>query len=72
MYKRNTQEQEVINYIDTSIWDCQAENCNGWMREDFSLEENPTCPMCGEIMIHEIRNLPEIKKELVWKNNQKY
>ncbi|AZJ22886.1 cold-shock protein [Bacillus wiedmannii] len=33
-----------------AIWECTAKDCRGWMRKNFSLEEEPKCPLCKNDM----------------------
>ncbi|WP_404978317.1 cold-inducible protein YdjO-related protein [Bacillus thuringiensis] len=33
-------------FVEIAVWECQEENCRGWMRKNFSLEEEPQCPLC--------------------------
>ncbi|MHC8970090.1 cold-shock protein [Priestia aryabhattai] len=29
------------------IWECESEECNGWMRKNFSYQNHQKCPLCG-------------------------
>jgi hypothetical protein len=49
---------EEIPEEDTSIWSCSNDDCFGWMRDDFSFENVPTCPLCHSEMSQNIRLLP--------------
>ncbi|HEU5140720.1 MAG TPA: cold-shock protein [Bacillales bacterium] len=53
--------REPVQEVDTTVWACTNDDCAGWMRDDFSFEEEPTCPMCQSTMEKETRVLPEIK-----------
>lgn len=53
--------REPVPEVETTVWACTNEDCAGWMRDDFSFEEEPTCPMCHSEMQKETRVLPEIK-----------
>lgn len=33
-----------------AVWECESDDCLGWMRKDFSFAEEPACPLCGESM----------------------
>ncbi|MES5952201.1 cold-inducible protein YdjO-related protein [Bacillus fungorum] len=33
-----------------AVWECTSEDCRGWMRKNFSLEEEPKCPLCKNDM----------------------
>lgn len=37
---------EEIPKENTPIWSCTNDGCNGWMRDNFSFEHLPTCPIC--------------------------
>ena len=52
---------EPIQEVETEVWACQNSDCIGWMRDAYSFEEKPTCPLCHSEMKKEIRMLPEIK-----------
>ncbi|MED4298822.1 cold-inducible protein YdjO-related protein, partial [Priestia megaterium] len=41
----------------TEIWECESEECNGWMRKNFSYENHQKCPLCGHKMRAEKRFL---------------
>ncbi|MBO1582362.1 MULTISPECIES: cold-shock protein [Bacillus] len=43
-WKRNNKPVEDPEEI--AVWECQSESCHGWMRKNFSLEEEPKCPLC--------------------------
>lgn len=52
---------EPVPEAETSVWSCTDEGCAGWMRSDFSFDEEPECPLCHNRMAKEVRVLPEIK-----------
>lgn len=54
--------KEPVQEVETNVWSCMSEDCQGWMRESFSFEEEPTCPLCNSSMEKEIRVIPEMKK----------
>ncbi|WJE52255.1 cold-inducible protein YdjO-related protein [Bacillus cereus] len=43
-WKRNNKPVEDSEEI--AVWECQTKECLGWMRKNFSLEEEPKCPLC--------------------------
>jgi hypothetical protein len=45
--------------VDTEIFSCMDESCIGWMRKDF-VTDDLHCPMCGNQMVQEMRELPKI------------
>lgn len=49
--------------IPTAIWECEANDCKGWMRKSFSLESAPDCPLCKSSMRSGTRVIPPLKKE---------
>ncbi|WP_047980855.1 cold-shock protein [Ornithinibacillus contaminans] len=53
--------KEPVPEVETTIWVCSSEDCNGWMRESFSFEKEPECPLCTASMTQEVRVLPEVK-----------
>jgi Cold-inducible protein YdjO len=53
--------KEPVPEVETNIWACTSEDCNGWMRESFSFKEEPECPLCHSSMTQEVRVLPEVK-----------
>ncbi|WP_210021146.1 MULTISPECIES: cold-shock protein [unclassified Paenibacillus] len=55
-YSRNN--QEPVKYVKTSVWICKKENCIGWIREGFSFEITPFCPLCKSEMIQATKMLP--------------
>ncbi|RFU68243.1 cold-inducible protein YdjO-related protein [Bacillus sp. V59.32b] len=59
--KKNSEEPVVI-MEDTVVYACASEACNGWMRKEFAAD-NETCPMCGDNLTEEIRELPKIQNE---------
>jgi len=53
--------REQVPEVETKVWACQRDGCNGWMRESYSFEEEPKCPLCKSSMQQELRTLPELK-----------
>ncbi len=56
----NKGPQEPIPEAETDVWSCTNDSCSGWMRDKFSFEEEPTCPLCQSKMEKETRVLPVI------------
>lgn len=52
--------KEPVEEVDTKVWVCTGETCQGWMRESYSFETNPECPLCESEMIQEVRSLPKL------------
>jgi hypothetical protein len=57
MYSRKKPFEELPEEM-TAIWSCTAEGCNGWMRDNFSFDVQPTCPKCQSQMESGMRSLP--------------
>lgn len=53
--------KEPVQEVETNVWSCTSDQCQGWMRESFSFSEAPDCPLCESEMIEEVRVLPELK-----------
>lgn len=45
--------------MDTVVYACSGDDCNGWMREEFATTDLK-CPLCGNETIQEVRELPQI------------
>ncbi|QPC46531.1 cold-shock protein [Mangrovibacillus cuniculi] len=48
MYNRKPQEEVVKE--ETKIWECASPDCNGWIRDNFTSEAEPLCPLCQSSM----------------------
>mgnify|MGYP001178166699 CR=1 FL=1 len=57
MYYSKKKETEVPLEM-TAVWYCAQDGCNGWMRDNFSFEEAPTCHFCHTPMVSGMRELP--------------
>lgn len=53
--------REPVPEVETTVWSCTNDDCSGWMRDNYSFEETPKCPLCHSEMVKETRILPEIK-----------
>ncbi|TVY01072.1 cold-shock protein [Paenibacillus cremeus] len=53
--KRSTEPLELIQ---TSVWMCCDTTCYGWMREKFSFDKQPLCPLCTSNMEKKLKMLP--------------
>ncbi|PZE19792.1 cold-shock protein [Paenibacillus xerothermodurans] len=49
---------EPVQEEQTSVWMCSNDGCSCWMREDFSLEDSPHCPICQSEMVKNTKMLP--------------
>ncbi|RCW74756.1 cold-shock protein [Saliterribacillus persicus] len=54
-------QREPVNEVETKVWSCVSDDCAGWMREAYSFDEEPKCPLCKSEMKREVRVIPEIK-----------
>ncbi|WP_430517058.1 cold-shock protein [Bacillus infantis] len=57
--KRAQEEKPEDILMDTEVYSCAGESCNGWMRKDFA-SDDLLCPLCGTGMTAEVRELPKI------------
>ncbi|HLR65639.1 MAG TPA: cold-shock protein [Virgibacillus sp.] len=53
--------KEPVAEVDTKVWACTNDECQGWMRESYCFDSEPECPLCHSSMKQEIRVLPELK-----------
>ena len=53
--------KEPLPEVETNVWSCMNDDCQGWMRESFSFVEEPLCPLCQSEMEQEVRMLPELE-----------
>ncbi|WP_138188933.1 cold-shock protein [Paenibacillus alvei] len=51
MYSSRKKSQEDVPMEITSVWICSSEDCNGWMRDNFTFSDEPTCPQCKSAMV---------------------
>ncbi|MFD2330178.1 cold-shock protein [Cohnella sp. GCM10020058] len=42
----------------TTIWSCTKNGCKGWIRDNFSFEDVPTCMICKSVMVRSEKVLP--------------
>lgn len=52
--------KEPLPEVETKIWTCTNDECQGWMRDSFSFKETPTCPLCDSKMEKEVKMLPKL------------
>lgn len=55
-YRKKTIEE--IPEVLTPVWSCTSDSCNGWMRDDFTFDYSPVCPLCSSTMEKGDRMLP--------------
>ncbi|TXL65027.1 cold-shock protein [Cerasibacillus terrae] len=53
--------KEPLPKVETKVWACTSDDCNGWMRESLSFKEEPKCPLCKSSMKQEIRTITELE-----------
>jgi hypothetical protein len=51
---------EQVPEEETAVWSCSTTNCSCWMRENFSFEESPICPICKSVMVRDMKMLPSL------------
>jgi hypothetical protein len=68
IYRKKVDEIVEIPIVETKIWSCSEGNCNGWMRDEFTLESTPTCPFCQSEMKEDIKLLPEMNVNYFYRN----
>ncbi|MFH5187255.1 cold-shock protein [Paenibacillus sp. TAB 01] len=56
---------EPVQEEQTSVWMCSNEGCSCWMRENFSLESTPDCPICHATMVKNFKMLPMLQNHHV-------
>ncbi|ANF95302.1 MULTISPECIES: cold-shock protein [Paenibacillus] len=56
-YSRKNPLQEIPTEM-TDIWVCTDSECNGWMRNDYALAEEPVCSQCKSPMTRGQKELP--------------
>lgn len=54
-------KKEPLPEVETNVWACTSDSCQGWMRESFSFESDPKCPLCQSGMEQEVRMLPGLE-----------
>ena len=54
-------QKEPLPEVETNVWSCTSDECQGWMRESFSFEKEPECPLCEAKMELEVRMLPGLE-----------
>lgn len=53
--------KEPLPQVETNVWSCTNDDCQGWMRESFSFNKEPECPLCQSEMEQEVRILPVLE-----------
>ena len=48
MYRRNNMEEVVLE--ETKVWECASDTCKGWIRDNFTSNDEHKCPLCGSKM----------------------
>ncbi|MGZ9585748.1 cold-shock protein [Paenibacillus marinisediminis] len=70
MYNRKNAVEDIPE-VSTAIWSCETDTCKGWMRDNFSFQEEPTCPLCNSPMIKGEKMLPVLVNYSDLKTHQK-
>ncbi|MFE8694822.1 cold-inducible protein YdjO-related protein [Cytobacillus sp. FJAT-53684] len=58
--RRNQDDKPEVVMLDTEVYACNQDDCNGWMRKEF-VSADLKCPLCGNDTNAEIRELPQIE-----------
>ena len=66
MYRRNNTEEIILE--ETKVWECTSEDCKGWIRDNFTSNDEHKCPLCGSEMNSEL----ECFKQLTIQETIKY
>lgn len=53
--------KDPVPEVETKVWSCMNDDCQGWMRESFSFNNTPACPLCQSSMEQQVRMLPELE-----------
>lgn len=60
MYNSRKKQLEEIPTEITAIWKCSNDDCTGWMRDNFTFSDNPSCPICDATMVKGEKELQTI------------
>ena len=58
MYRRNNTEEVIPE--ETKVWECTSSECKGWIRDNFTSNDEHKCPLCGSEMTPGTRMLQAI------------
>ncbi|MCT2537205.1 cold-shock protein [Aquibacillus koreensis] len=53
-------KREPLPEVETTVWACTSDTCPGWMRQNYSFEEEPACPLCKSEMVKEERTITKL------------
>lgn len=56
----NKRLKEATPLVHASVWMCSEEACCGWMRENFSFDKKPICPLCSSMMEKKMKLIPAL------------
>lgn len=59
MYHHKKNQEPAADQL-TSVWLCTAEACTCWMRENYTFEKEPRCPVCHSEMVKDTKMLPPL------------
>ncbi|WP_028401583.1 cold-inducible protein YdjO-related protein [Ectobacillus panaciterrae] len=48
--KKKDAFQQEKKQEEVAVWECESDDCLGWMRKEFSFTDEPDCPLCGTRM----------------------
>ena len=58
----NHRKKAEETMVDAQVWCCSSSDCRIWMRQEFTLDPNPSCPVCGAEMHLANRRVPPMGK----------
>jgi len=61
MYNSRKKNVEEVPTELTAIWSCSNEQCNGWMRDNFTFSLSPICPQCHSVMVQQEKVLEVVE-----------
>ncbi len=64
--RKNTEE---IKTEEVKVWECTAETCNCWVRDNFKSSEQPLCPICKSEMSLTTRELQVVNNNSIYSKN---
>ncbi len=71
MYPRKRSLEDLPKAV-TDVWSCSKEDCNGWIRDDYSFEDVPVCRQCKSPMIRSRKEVPILtSSDHTWKTSNK-
>ncbi|OCA90805.1 cold-shock protein [Bacillus sp. FJAT-27225] len=57
-FGRRNVEEVVLEA--TEVWECTADGCKAWIRDNFKSEDVPQCPICKSEMRRATREIQAV------------